>query len=111
MAICGYCNREMLQSDGCVTTSIVIRDETFEPISYEPVRYGREWGYGKARGRCHDCNVLPGNVHHHGCDVERCPACGDQSIACGCLWDGEEHLDEDWAVEMEERLLPVGPEE
>ncbi|MGH8919215.1 MAG: hypothetical protein ACRD0H_12960, partial [Actinomycetes bacterium] len=60
---------------------------------------------------CGDCNVLPGAVHHHGCDAERCPACRRQSISCGCVWAGEEHLGEDWVEEMAGRFELVGPDE
>jgi hypothetical protein len=35
--------------------------------------------------RCHDCGVLPGEKHHDGCDVERCPFTkGQQRITCNC---------------------------
>src|SRR4051794_7171666 len=37
--------------------------------------------------RCHDCGVEPGGLHHLGCDVQRCPSCGDQLICCDCPWD------------------------
>lgn len=32
--------------------------------------------------RCGDCDVLPGDLHVPGCDVERCPICRQQAIAC-----------------------------
>ena len=70
-----------------------------------------EPGMKRNKNRCHDCRAVPGAVHHHGCDMERCPACGEQSISCGCVWAGEEHLDEDWLEEMEERFLLTGTDE
>jgi len=48
--------------------------------------------YAEADGllqKCHDCNVMAGNSHHPGCDMERCPKCKGQLISCGCL-DNEE---------------------
>ena len=106
MARCDYCNQEMLAADGCTDAPIIIDGD-----SYPPLRYGSEPGFRGVRRRCGDCGVLPGRVHHHGCDVERCPACFDQSIGCECVWAGEEDLDDDWEEELEERFLLVGPEE
>ncbi len=31
---------------------------------------------------CPDCGVLPGEFHRSGCDIEQCPYCGRQLIAC-----------------------------
>lgn len=36
---------------------------------------------------CHDCGVKPGEFHIAGCDVEPCPRCGHQSIACNCIYE------------------------
>ena len=41
-------------------------------------------GWEDAEGRCHDCGCMPGQFHHGGCDVERCPVCGMQLISCDC---------------------------
>jgi len=38
--------------------------------------------FDEPSGRCHDCNIKHGGYHHHGCDVERCPICGQQLISC-----------------------------
>ena len=100
MVMCGYCKLEMLTADGCVADAIVIGG-----VDHAPVRYGGEHGRKRRPpGRCGDCGALPGNVHHHGCDMEECPKCGRQSITCGCLWAGEEHLSDYWEEEMEERF-------
>ncbi len=88
MAICDYCNLEMTTADGCTDAPIVIHG-----YRYAPIRYGEELHRWRIP-RCGDCNVVPGQVHHHGCDIEQCPACGGQSISCGCRWDVEEHHDE-----------------
>jgi hypothetical protein len=100
MAECSYCGLEMTAADGCIETPIAIDGQ-----SYDPNRYGSERGWGRIARRCHDCGVLPGRVHHHGCDVERCPCCSGQSISCDCLWAGEEHLSEDWVEAMEDHFL------
>ena len=106
MAVCDYCNQEMTMADGCSDRAIVIRGSSFAPI-----RHGREPGMRREKRRCGDCGVLPGGVHHHGCDMEMCPACGRQSISCGCVWAGEEHLAEDWVDTMEERFELIGPDD
>jgi hypothetical protein len=97
VAICEYCDQEMMAAEGCTDAPIVIAG-----VSYKPIRHRCEPGLKGVRRRCHDCNALPGHVHHHGCDMEECPACGEQSISCGCLWAGEEHLAEDWVEKMED---------
>src|SRR5260370_26914047 len=105
MVACNDCSLEMTTEEGCTPQPIVIAS-----IAYEPVRYGKERGWRRRPTmRCGDCGVLPGNVHRHGCDMERCPRCGHQSITCGCLWAGEEHLDEDWLEGGETRPAPDGP--
>ena len=33
---------------------------------------------------CPECGTVKGMRHHKGCDLEECPKCGGQMIACGC---------------------------
>jgi len=39
--------------------------------------------------------VVPGQLHHLGCDLEKCPACRGQLLGCGCWHDGTDQDDDE----------------
>jgi hypothetical protein len=80
MAKCEVCQQEMNTADGCVQTIYVLKDRT----RVLALPYVNGWGDGK-EDRCGDCNCKLGQLHHNGCDLERCPICLRQAISCDHL--------------------------
>jgi hypothetical protein len=66
-AVCKSCKKVMGPNSGCIA------------VRGEPERVPHS-----GSGKCPDCYVAPGRLHHFGCDQERCPKCGCQLIGCDC---------------------------
>lgn len=82
MAKCHDCKKEMSdpETESCTFKYLIDSEGNYWP---------RDTEHFDAGDRCHDCNIdnKRGNVHHCGCDMERCPKCGDQLISCNCWGD------------------------
>ena len=78
MVKCKECKKEMNKADNC--------SKEFAFIIIDSKKYRRNTSYFDVNERCHDCNIInkKGNLHHFGCDIERCPKCKGQIISCEC---------------------------
>lgn len=76
-AVCPDCLQEMRDHETVSCTK--------EYINLGGKEYLRDTSYFDVNERCHDCNIVneAGNIHHYGCDIERCPICEGQLISCG----------------------------
>jgi hypothetical protein len=87
MAICSWCDQDMMVANSCsLNTKVDFGNEVMDPVPF------KTQGWDGPHDRCSDCNVVVGGIHHPGCCSERCPKCGGQLISCGCL-DPEEEAD------------------
>lgn len=87
MVVCVYCEREMKDGISCIEIPFSFIENDGAVRTYAPVRYGAEkedWGAASGH-RCLDCGCRPGDIHHTGCDRERCPRCGGQAVGCECF--------------------------
>jgi hypothetical protein len=107
MAVCDHCNQEMLSADGVHRRTdnypeargctYSVRRRMGPEAREAPLR--RLWCASRSgpppRTRPRTAPGLPAVNQSHG----------------GCVWAGEEHVDEDWVDEMEERFQLVGPDQ
>ena len=80
MAVCQWCQREMMEQVSCTVEFYL-----FGSGSYQRFRVGQgpdDRGWGQVK--CGDCGAPPGGFHHPGCDMESCPQCKHQAIMCLC---------------------------
>jgi hypothetical protein len=79
--ICKACHQDMAdceKEDGNVTCLVPVIEIDGHQYRRSKYHFGEEWG------RCHDCEIKHGGIHHAFCDVEKCPVCDDQLISCDC---------------------------
>jgi hypothetical protein len=65
VAVCEWCNEEMMDHRSCTVTGFHIGGEPIRRIRYR-------W---RQPPNCGDCGTPIGGYHHPGCCVERCPRC------------------------------------
>jgi hypothetical protein len=86
----GENNWQQLQQEAQNETTLEINGQRYARLPYGEQDFcapdGTSFGTpgDPIPAQCHDCEVPVGQYHVQGCDVERCPRCRRQAIACGC---------------------------
>ncbi len=86
--LCKLCGQYPLEVDGCIDTYFTGGRLKRRKVHRAPYKGERNPG----TGRCPSCNVLIGQLHHLGCDVERCPLCERPLFSCPHTQDTKEHI-------------------
>jgi hypothetical protein len=81
-AVCESCKQPM----GPDPVSCISEPITIDGVERARLHFGAEKGFaeGAFEHPCHDCGIVVGQFHHDGCDLEQCPNCGGQLLACDC---------------------------
>ena len=77
MAVCSHCNQEKDDHLSCTFDQIQIGDNAW---------YDRDTEHYGEGDYCESCGVPneAGNIHHYGCEIEKCPVCGEALATCEC---------------------------
>jgi hypothetical protein len=83
---------ERAVGEPCAVASLVLIREGGARIGAVPwgserfhrPRRGGELGAWSPDSPCPDCATPPGGLHHRGCQLAGCGACGGRLLACGC---------------------------
>lgn len=102
MAVCDLCDQEMTTAASCSVSELHRHGEP-TPLAVHRRRDG-----SAGSGRCGDCGVEPGGLHHIGCDLQRCPRCRGQLIFCDCGWDELAWEADDDDVDVPPTVTPPG---
>lgn len=102
MAKCADCGKEMdtPETEACTCDILYLGDAYYRRST---------WHFNETTGRCHDCNVKHGGVHHFGCLLERCPKCGHFITSCDCGSDIPITLESSRLLQEEPTLKFVDP--
>lgn len=107
-SVCTWCNEDMTVATTCTVDAFHREGRRFAMI-----RLGSERGQF-FDDQCDDCGVVRGGLHHPGCDLQVCPACGHQMLSCGCRFDEDGPVDEPFGVDgngvLTERMVIDGVE-
>jgi hypothetical protein len=92
-AMCDDCDQDIAIAMSCTRSSISLDGREWARVRYGD---GHLDAPGAANGkRCRDCGVAPGGVHHAGCCLETCPACGSQLFCCDCYKDDGNYYEDE----------------
>lgn len=83
MAVCEYCDQDMMRNVAC---TLVTYNDFPDGVERARTPYYDDPEYPE---HCRDCGTPRGQLHHPGCDVERCPRCKWQAISCECATSEE----------------------
>lgn len=89
--VCELCHQNLQAAEGCIPHTIVPdARRAFSPIPFGDEREGWKRIGLRPPGRCRDCNAKLGELHHPGCDIERCPVCAVslQDLNIARQWHG-----------------------
>ena len=103
MAVCTFCDQEMNTARSC-TVETLHRDGV--ALVLKP--FGREFGGSRSATKCGDCGVARGGLHHLGCDLQCCPACGGQLLSCGCRFDEDPSEGDAHESDIDDLCEPLG---